>query len=62
MPQVRIFNLLVNPGPFTIKEHVRLSLSCVYGLLTLFKVLVTVMAGVGAQAAYAVSFFFIPSL
>ncbi|TCD66879.1 hypothetical protein EIP91_000777 [Steccherinum ochraceum] len=37
IPQIRVFGLSINPGPFTIKEHV----------------LVTVMAGVGAQSAYA---------
>ncbi|KIY66407.1 OPT superfamily oligopeptide transporter [Cylindrobasidium torrendii FP15055 ss-10] len=37
MPAVRICGVSVNPGPFTIKEHV----------------LVTVMAGVGASSAYA---------
>ena len=38
-PNWRIFGLELNPGPFTIKEHV----------------LVTIMAGVGAVSAYAVS-------
>ncbi|KAK7019514.1 OPT oligopeptide transporter [Favolaschia claudopus] len=37
MPNVRIFGLELNPGPFTIKEHV----------------LVTIMASVGAGSAYA---------
>ncbi|TEB27919.1 small oligopeptide transporter [Coprinellus micaceus] len=37
MPSVRIFGVELNPGPFTIKEHV----------------LVTIMATVGAQSAYA---------
>ncbi|TFK87105.1 OPT oligopeptide transporter [Polyporus arcularius HHB13444] len=37
MPQVRIFGLSVNPGPFTVKEHV----------------LITIMANVGFQSAYA---------
>ncbi|KAH9167234.1 small oligopeptide transporter [Lactarius sanguifluus] len=36
-PNVKIFGLEVNPGPFTIKEHV----------------IVTIMAGVGASSAYA---------
>ncbi|KAH9059400.1 small oligopeptide transporter [Lactarius deliciosus] len=36
-PNVKIFGIEVNPGPFTIKEHV----------------IVTIMAGVGAQSAYA---------
>lgn len=39
VPEVRIWGLPLNPGPFTIKEHV----------------LVTVMSSVGAVAAYAVS-------
>ncbi|KAI0056147.1 OPT oligopeptide transporter [Artomyces pyxidatus] len=37
MPRVTIFGLSLNPGPFTIKEHV----------------LITIMAGVGSQSAYA---------
>ncbi|KAF4607458.1 hypothetical protein EYR38_001530 [Pleurotus pulmonarius] len=37
MPQLRIFGVSLNPGPFTVKEHV----------------LVTIMATVGAQSAYA---------
>ncbi|KAF8874423.1 OPT oligopeptide transporter protein-domain-containing protein [Infundibulicybe gibba] len=37
VPAVTIFGVSINPGPFTIKEHV----------------LVTIMAGVGAQSAYA---------
>ncbi|KIK68259.1 hypothetical protein GYMLUDRAFT_35638 [Collybiopsis luxurians FD-317 M1] len=37
MPNVKIFGVQLNPGPFTIKEHV----------------LVTVMASVGYQSAYA---------
>jgi hypothetical protein len=40
LPQVRIFGASLNPGPFSIKEHV----------------VVTIMAGVGATSAYAVSF------
>ena len=39
MPRVSIFGVSLNPGPFTIKEHV----------ITL------VIASVGAQSAYAVS-------
>lgn len=38
LPHVRIFGQSINPGPFTIKEHV----------------VVTIMAGVGAVSAYAV--------
>ncbi|TFK61872.1 small oligopeptide transporter, partial [Pluteus cervinus] len=37
VPPVRVLGVSLNPGPFSIKEHV----------------LVTVMAGVGAQSAYA---------
>ncbi|CAL1696779.1 unnamed protein product [Somion occarium] len=36
-PRIKIFGLPLNPGPFTIKEHV----------------VVTIMAGVGAESAYA---------
>ena len=39
MPNVKVLGLSVNPGPFNIKEHV----------------LITMMATVGYQAAYAVS-------
>lgn len=39
MTQVKIFGLRLNPGPFSVKEHV----------------LITVMASVGAGSAYAVS-------
>ena len=38
LPRVRICGQSLNPGPFTIKEHV----------------VVTIMAGVGAVSAYAV--------
>ncbi|KAJ3576811.1 hypothetical protein NP233_g147 [Leucocoprinus birnbaumii] len=41
MPCKTIFGLEINPGPFTIKEHV----------------LVTIMASVGAQTAYATDIF-----
>jgi hypothetical protein len=37
MPNVKVFGISVNPGPFSIKEHV----------------LVTIMASVGATSAYA---------
>ncbi|KIP12223.1 hypothetical protein PHLGIDRAFT_32874 [Phlebiopsis gigantea 11061_1 CR5-6] len=37
MPRVKVFGVSINPGPFTIKEHV----------------LITIMGGVGAQSAYA---------
>jgi hypothetical protein len=38
IPSVKIFGVSLNPGPFTIKEHV----------------LITIMASVGAGSAYAV--------
>ncbi|THH07611.1 hypothetical protein EW146_g9262 [Bondarzewia mesenterica] len=38
MPNWRFMGLSINPGPFTVKEHV----------------IITIMAGVGAQSAYAV--------
>jgi hypothetical protein len=37
LPNVKVFGLSLNPGPFSIKEHV----------------LITIMASVGAQSAYA---------
>ncbi|ETW76341.1 oligopeptide transporter [Heterobasidion irregulare TC 32-1] len=37
LPNARIFGVSINPGPFTVKEHV----------------IITIMAGVGAQSAYA---------
>lgn len=46
VPEVRIWGLPLNPGPFTIKEHV----------------LVTVMSSVGAVAAYAVSLWVLTTL
>jgi hypothetical protein len=39
LPNVTLFGLSLNPGPFTIKEHV----------------IITIMASVGASSAYAVS-------
>ena len=41
MPRVKIFGVSLNPGPFTVKEHV----------------LITIMANVGYQSAYAVRSF-----
>ena len=38
VPRVKIFGISLNPGPFTVKEHV----------------LITIMASVGYQSAYAV--------
>lgn len=46
MPRKRLFGIALNPGPFTIKEHV----------------LVTIMASVGYQSAYAVSIYAITLL
>ena len=39
LPNISFFGIPLNPGPFTIKEHV----------------IITIMAGVGAGPAYAVS-------
>ena len=39
MPKVSLFGISLNPGPFTVKEHV----------------IITIMSGVGNGAAYAVS-------
>ena len=39
VPNVSLFGISLNPGPFTVKEHV----------------IITIMAGVGAAPAYAVS-------
>jgi OPT oligopeptide transporter protein len=39
LPNISLFGIPLNPGPFTIKEHV----------------IITIMAGVGATSAYAVS-------
>ena len=39
LPRISLFGISLNPGPFTIKEHV----------------IITIMAGVGAFPAYAVS-------
>jgi hypothetical protein len=41
VPQVKIFGVSLNPGPFTIKEHV----------------IITIMANVGSGSAYAVRTF-----
>ena len=38
MPRVKIFGVPLNPGPFTVKEHV----------------IITLMANVGYSSAYAV--------
>lgn len=39
LPNVKLFGVSLNPGPFNVKEHV----------------LITIMATVGYQSAYAVS-------
>ena len=39
LPKISLFGLSLNPGPFTIKEHV----------------IITIMASVGNESAYAVS-------
>ncbi|KAG6849247.1 hypothetical protein H0H93_010061 [Arthromyces matolae] len=56
LPNITIFGLEVNPGPFSIKEHVihRIAASAPSQHSSFcFKVLVTIMASVGAQSAYA---------
>jgi len=55
MPSVKILGVSLNPGPFTIKEHVGTD-SFHLGIFSAsVKVLVTIMAGVGSESAYAVS-------
>ncbi len=62
MPRAHIFGLPLNPGPiFTIKEHVcndiaSSSIHLISSANFFLKVLVTIMAGVGSQSAYAVSY------
>jgi hypothetical protein len=46
VPNVTLFGVELNPGPFTIKEHV----------------LITIMAGVGERPAYAVRSTFVPQI
>ncbi|KAJ7292102.1 OPT oligopeptide transporter [Mycena rebaudengoi] len=46
LPNVKLFGIALNPGPFSIKEHV----------------LITIMAGVGAGSAYATDIVLPPSL
>lgn len=45
LPNVKLFGVSLNPGPFNVKEHV----------------LITIMATVGYQSAYAVSVQVCPS-
>lgn len=40
VPEKKILGISLNPGPFTLKEHV----------------IITIMASVGGRSAYAVSF------
>ena len=55
MPRVNILGVSLNPGPFTIKEHVGTN-SLLLGVFSAStQVLVTIMAGVGSESAYAVS-------
>ncbi len=42
VPQIKVFGVSLNPGPFSVKEHV----------------LITIMASVGSGSAYAVSIWF----
>jgi hypothetical protein len=55
MPRIKILGVSLNPGPFTIKEHVGVD-SFYLGIFSAStQVLVTIMAGVGSESAYAVS-------
>lgn len=55
MPRVNVLGVSLNPGPFTIKEHVGTN-SFLLGVFSAStQVLVTIMAGVGSESAYAVS-------
>ena len=55
MPRVKIFGASLNPGPFTIKEHVGTNSFHPGTFSAPTQVLVTIMAGVGSESAYAVS-------
>lgn len=55
MPRVKILGVSLNPGPFTIKEHVGTDLFHLSTFSASAQVLVTIMAGVGSESAYAVS-------
>ena len=55
MPRVKILGVSLNPGPFTIKEHVGTDSFHLGVFSASTQVLVTIMAGVGSEAAYAVS-------
>ena len=52
-PRLEIFGLSLNPGPFSIKEHVRSATFRGVALLTSCQVLATIMASVGSGSAYA---------
>ena len=54
MPRIDIFGVSLNPGPFTIKEHVGVDSFHPGISLASIQVLVTIMAGVGSESAYAV--------
>lgn len=54
MPRIQILGVSLNPGPFTIKEHVGTD-SFHLGIFSASaQVLITIMAGVGSESAYAV--------
>ena len=55
MPRVKIFGVSLNPGPFTIKEHVGTDSFHLGVFSASTQVLVTIMAGVGSESAYAAS-------
>lgn len=54
MPRVKVLGVSLNPGPFTIKEHVGTKSFHLDVLSAAAQVLVTIMAGVGSESAYAV--------
>ena len=55
MPRVKVLGVSLNPGPFTIKEHVGINSFHLGVFSASTQVLVTIMAGVGSESAYAVS-------
>ena len=55
MPRFNVLGVSLNPGPFTIKEHVGTNSFLLGVFLASTQVLVTIMAGVGSESAYAVS-------
>jgi len=54
MPRVKVLGVSLNPGPFTIKEHVGTNSLHLEVFSASTQVLVTIMAGVGSESAYAV--------